>query len=93
MGKIEKTTISLPSEMLADIKAAVEAGDYANTSEAVRDAVRQWQRSRAVIVMNDDELRRMVADARASGEPVDGGPALASLRAKYQAMASDKSGA
>ena len=87
MGKIEKTTISLPSEMLAEIKAAVQAGDYANTSEAVRDAVRQWQRSRAVIVMNDDELRRMVEDGRASGEPVEGEPALASLRAKYEAMA------
>ena len=86
MGKIEKTTISLPSEMLAEIKAAVEAGDYANTSEAVRDAVRQWQRSRAVIVMNDDELRRMVEEARASGEPVEGESALESLRAKYQAM-------
>ncbi len=92
MGKIEKTTISLPSEMLAEIKAAVEAGDYANTSEAVRDAVRQWQRSRAVIVMNDDELRRMVEDGRASGDPVDGESALASLRAKYEAMAGGKSG-
>lgn len=92
MGKIEKTTISLPSEMLAEIKAAVEAGDYANTSEAVRDAVRQWQRSRAVIVMNDEELRRMVEDARESGEPVDGEPALASLRAKYEAMARRTSG-
>lgn len=92
MGKIEKTTISLPSEMLAEIKAAVEAGDYANTSEAVRDAVRQWQRSRAVIVMNDDELRRMVEDGRATGAPVDGGSALALLRAKYEAMADGKPG-
>lgn len=92
MGKIEKTTISLPSEMLAEIKAAVEAGDYANTSEAVRDAVRQWQRSRAVIVMNDDELRRMVEDARASGEPVGGKTALASLRSKYEAMARRNAG-
>lgn len=90
MGAIEKTTISLPSEMLAEIKAAVEAGDYANMSEVVRDALRQWRRSRTVIALNDDELRRMVVEGRASGEPVDGERALATLRAKYQTMVSEK---
>lgn len=86
MGAIEKTTISLPSEMLAEIKAAVEAGDYANASEVVRDALRQWRRSRTVIALNDDELRRMVAEARASGEAVDGESALQALKSKYQSM-------
>ena len=40
MGAIEKITISLPAEMVAEIRAAVEAGEFTNTSEAIRDAVR-----------------------------------------------------
>ncbi len=92
MGTVEKTTISLPSEMLSEVKAAVAAGDYANASEVVRDALRQWQRSRTVIALNDDALRQMIDEGRASGSPIDGGSALADLRAKYQAMVSGKTG-
>jgi len=87
MSAIEKITISLPEEMLSEIRDAVAAGEYTNTSEAIRDALRQWRRARTVIALNDEELRRLVAEGRASGEPVDGEAALKRLRAKYQAMA------
>lgn len=90
MSAIERITISLPAEMVAEIRAAVEAGEFTNTSEAIRDAVRHWRRSRTVITLNDDELRRLVADARTSGEPVDGEAALLHLRAKYAAMATER---
>ena len=40
MGVLENITVSLPEEMLADIRAAEGAGEYPNTSEAVRDALR-----------------------------------------------------
>jgi antitoxin ParD1/3/4 len=86
MSELEKITISLPGEMLADIKAAVAAGEFSNTSEAIRDALRQWRRSRTVIALSDEELRRLVAEGRASGEPVDGEAVLKRLRAKYAAM-------
>ena len=85
MGAIEKITISLPEEMLAELKAAVEAGEYTNTSEAIRDAIRNWRRARTVVALADDELRRLVAEGRASGAPVDGDAALQHLRAKYAA--------
>ena len=90
MSAIEKITISLPAEMVAEIRAAVEAGEFTNTSEAIRDAVRHWRRSRTVITLNDDELRRLVADARTSGEPVDGEAALLHMCAKYAAMATER---
>lgn len=89
MSALEKITISLPEEMLAEIKAAIDAGEFTNTSEAIRDAIRHWRRSRTVIALNDEELKRLVADGRASGEPVDGEAALQRLRAKYAAMAED----
>jgi antitoxin ParD1/3/4 len=86
MSELEKITISLPGEMVAEIKAAIEAGEFTNTSEAIRDALRQWRRARTVIALNDEELRRLVAEGRASGEPVDGETVLKRLRAKYAAM-------
>jgi antitoxin ParD1/3/4 len=86
MSDIEKITISLPGEMVTEIKQAVAAGEYTNTSEAIREALRQWRRSRTVIALNDEELRGLVAEGRASGEPVDGEAVLRRLRAKYAAM-------
>ena len=86
MSTLEKITISLPAEMVAEIKAAITAGEFTNTSEAIRDALRRWRRARIVVALADEELRRLVADGRASGEPVDGETALKKLRAKYAAM-------
>ncbi len=85
MGAISKITISIPEEMLAEIRAAVDAGEFTNTSEAIRDAIRHWRRSRTVLALNDEELRRLVAEGRESGEPVDGDTVFARLRAKYAA--------
>ena len=89
MSRLEKITISLPGEMVAEIKAAVAAGEFANTSEAVRDALRRWRGLRTVIALGEDELRRLVAEGRESGEPVDGEAALNRLRAKYAAMSAE----
>jgi antitoxin ParD1/3/4 len=42
----EKISITIPPDMLRAIRESVEAGEYASTSEALRDAVRVWQRQR-----------------------------------------------
>lgn len=90
MSAIEKITISLPKEMVADIRAAVEAGEFTSTSEVIRDALRQWRRQRLVLTLNEDELRRLVGEARTSSEPVDGADALRRLRDKYAAAAAGR---
>ncbi len=46
MPEIERLTITLPSEMAAVIKGAVEGGDYASSSEVVREALRDWKMKR-----------------------------------------------
>jgi len=92
MSTLEKITISLPAEMLAEVKAAVRAGEFTNTSEAIRDALRRWRRARTVIALSDDDLRRLVAEGRDSGEAVDGEPALNALRAKYAALWAEEGG-
>lgn len=90
VGTLKKITISLPAEMVAEIRAAVAAGEFTNTSEAVRDAIRRWRSTRTVIALNDEELRRLVAEGRASGEPVDGETVFSRLRDKYSAMSARK---
>jgi antitoxin ParD1/3/4 len=48
MAEIERLTITLPAEMAAIVKGAVEGGDYASSSEVVREALRDWKMKRAL---------------------------------------------
>ncbi len=48
VSTIERMTITMPADMAAVIKAAVDSGDYASTSEVVRDALREWKMKRAI---------------------------------------------
>ncbi len=59
MAEIERLTITLPSEMAAVVKSAVEGGDYASTSEVVREALRDWKTKRALQLQ---ELAALKAD-------------------------------
>jgi len=46
---IERMTITMPADMAAVIKDAVAGGDYASTSEVVREAIlREWKAKRAL---------------------------------------------
>ena len=48
MAEIERMTITLPADMVAVVKSAVKGGDYASTSEVVREALRDWKTKRAL---------------------------------------------
>ena len=48
MPNIERLTVTLPSDMAAVVKSAVEGGDYASSSEVVREALRDWKMKRAL---------------------------------------------
>jgi antitoxin ParD1/3/4 len=48
MAVIERMTVTVPAEMASAIKGAVEGGDYASTSEVVREALRDWKTKRAL---------------------------------------------
>jgi len=73
MGEVRKISIALTSELANDIEQAVASGDYASTSEVIRDALRGWKRHRAGQAAEIDGLRKLWADGLASGEarPVD----------------------
>ncbi len=59
MADIERMTITLPAEMAALVKGAVDGGDYASSSEVVREALRDWKAKRAVQMQ---ELAALKAD-------------------------------
>jgi len=59
MAEIERLTITLPTEMAAVVKSAVDEGDYASTSEVVRAALRDWKMKRALQLQ---ELAALKAD-------------------------------
>jgi antitoxin ParD1/3/4 len=46
MQSAEKISITMTPEMLRVIRESVDAGEYASTSEVIRDAMRLWQRRR-----------------------------------------------
>ena len=46
MRAAEKVSITMTPEQLRAVRESVEAGEYASTSEVMREAVRLWQRQR-----------------------------------------------
>lgn len=67
MSDIERMTIAVPAPMASKIKAAVASGDYASTSEVVRDAMRLWNERRE-LRQEEREILRSAWDAgKASG--------------------------
>lgn len=53
----ERRTFALPAEMIATIKQAVKDGEYASTSEAVQEALRNWEARRQVMRIALSELK------------------------------------
>lgn len=58
MASTEKLSITLPPEMVTAIKARVETGAYASTSEVLREAMRLWLRQ-------EEEYEERISSIRA----------------------------
>ncbi len=87
MAAVEKISIALPAEMASILRAAVESGEYASTSEVVREALRAWKLTRAVEALELEELRKLVREGMESGAGLDAAPVFKRLRAKYASTA------
>jgi antitoxin ParD1/3/4 len=73
MPDIQKVSVALTGEQVAVLKSAVETGEYATTSEAVREALREWQWKRELRNGDLQRLREQWREGKASGsaQPVD----------------------
>jgi antitoxin ParD1/3/4 len=70
MPDIQKVSIALTGEQVAALRAAVETGEYATTSEAIREALREWQWKRELRAEEVKRLRRSWQEGKASGAAV-----------------------
>lgn len=67
MSDIHKVSVALTGEQIAALKAAVETGEYATTSEIVREAIRDWQFKRELRQEDIKRLRQLWNEGEASG--------------------------
>lgn len=67
MSRLERVTVTMPEEMAGKLRAAVDDGSYATTSEIVREALRDWSAERERRDAENAEIREILAAARASG--------------------------
>jgi antitoxin ParD1/3/4 len=88
MPNVEKISIALPPEMVAVVRQAVDAGEYASSSEVVREALREWTQKRSLRQQGIDELRQVWRQAMAEKTPgVQVNDVLDRLERKYQTLA------
>jgi antitoxin ParD1/3/4 len=88
MANVEKISIALPLEMVTLVRQAVDHGEYASSSEVIRDALRDWVVKRSAQRQSLDSLRAVWQQAmndEAPGVPMD--EVFDRLERKYQALA------
>lgn len=69
MTTAEKISIALPPEMVHIVRAAVATGEYASSSEVIRDALRDWTYKRSLRMQGITELRGVWQEALADKTP------------------------
>lgn len=88
MATVEKISIALPPEMVTIVRQAVETGEYASSSEVVRDALRDWTQKRSLRQQGIEELRQVWRQALADKTPgVSAEDILDRLEQKYKTLA------
>ena len=67
MPNVEKLSIALTSEMAGMVKQAVRSGEYASSSEVIREALRLWRDHQQARAQEIEALRRAWDEGIASG--------------------------
>ena len=68
MANVEKLSIALTPEMADEVRNAVNSGEYASSSEVIREALRDWRHKRALLEQEIEELRAKWHEGIKSGE-------------------------
>ncbi|TGT61445.1 type II toxin-antitoxin system ParD family antitoxin [Mesorhizobium sp. M00.F.Ca.ET.170.01.1.1] len=69
MANVEKISVAVTTQQSAVMRQAVEAGEYATTSEIVREAMRDWLAKRELRQEDMRRLQRLWDEGKASGKP------------------------
>ena len=85
MTTAEKISIALPPEMVAIVRGAVATGEYASSSEVIRDALRDWTHKRNLREQGLAGLRNKWLEAVADdSDGLGPGAVFDELEAKYE---------
>lgn len=60
MNTLERLTITLTPEIAEAVHTAVAAGEYASSSEVIREALRDWRHKRALQRRELEDLRAQI---------------------------------
>ncbi|WP_417515760.1 type II toxin-antitoxin system ParD family antitoxin [Minwuia sp.] len=60
---VEKLSISLPDEIAEEVRACVESGRYASSSEVIRTAMRSWLREEEEHALRIEAIRSRLQQA------------------------------
>ena len=67
MANVSKISIALTAEMTELVRRAVDSGEYASSSEVIREALREWKHRHSLPPYERDEVRRLWQEGLASG--------------------------
>jgi antitoxin ParD1/3/4 len=86
MANVEKLSVAVTPEMAAMLREVVGSGEYASSSEVMREALREWkfrrgQRDRAIEV-----LKGLLGEGRNSGPLIDSEKVFDEIFAELDAM-------
>ncbi|MGD0683223.1 MAG: type II toxin-antitoxin system ParD family antitoxin [Terracidiphilus sp.] len=92
MSEVQKVSIALTGEQIGALKAAVATGEYATTSEIIREAIRDWQFKRELRQEDLRRLRQLWDQGKASGaaKPADFEDARRVARKRLAVAAKEK---
>ena len=69
-NNIERLTITLTAEIANAVKGAVNAGEYASSSEVIREALRDWRHKR---MMQERQLAELRDEVQAGMDDIKAG--------------------
>ena len=67
MSSVEKISVALSPELLEAVKNAVASGEYASSSEVIREALRDWRLRQPLRQAEVERLRKAWAEGLESG--------------------------